>query len=154
MSDFGSGTLSIFLLFSYIYWVRSMFFNIFFAQLPWVERPPAIPRVRVRRSLSVALSRTPSGFWAGDMKNPFPGTAGEGRVRATHRGYFNPSTRQAMLSSEFWRNFLPAGKDFTIPAPNFLPAGIPFLELPKQGQSVRRFPRFDRFHPGDRRNLI
>jgi hypothetical protein len=34
------------------------------------------------------------------------------------------------LSSEFWRNFLPAGKDFTIPALIFLPAGIPFLELP------------------------
>jgi hypothetical protein len=47
-----------------------------------------------------------------------------------------------MLSSEFWRNFLPAGEDFTIPAPIFLPVGIPFLELPKQGQSVRRFPRF------------
>jgi len=48
-----------------------------------------------------------------------------------------------MLSSEFWHNFLPAGKDFTIPAPKFLPAGIPFLELPKQRQSVRRFHRFD-----------
>jgi hypothetical protein len=40
-----------------------------------------------------------------------------------------------MLSSEFWPDFLPAGKDFTIPAPNFLPAGIPFLELPKGGHS-------------------
>jgi hypothetical protein len=81
----------------------------------------------------LALSRTRSGFWTGDMKNLFPGTAGEGRVRATHRGYFNPSTRQAMLSSEFWPDFLPAGKDFTIPAPNFLPAGIPFLEVANLG---------------------
>jgi hypothetical protein len=59
-----------------------------------------------------------------------------------------------MLSSEFWRNFLPAGKDFTIPALIFLPVGIPFLELPKGGHSVRRFPGFGRFHPGNRRNLI
>jgi hypothetical protein len=38
-----------------------------------------------------------------------------------------------MLSSEFWRDFLPAGKDFTNPAPNFLPAGIPFLEVANLG---------------------
>jgi hypothetical protein len=31
-----------------------------------------------------------------------------------------------MLSSEFWHDFLPAGKKFTNPAPNFLRAGIPF----------------------------
>jgi len=80
-----------------------------------------------------AFPRTLSDFWTGHMKNLFPGTAGEGRVRATHRGYFNPSTRQAMLSSEFWRDFLPAGKDFTNPAPNFLPAGIPFLEVANLG---------------------
>ena len=58
------------------------------------------------------------------------------------------------MSSEFWRNFLPAGKDFTIPAHNFLPAGIPFLELPKRGQSVRRFPRFGGFHPGNRNAVL
>jgi hypothetical protein len=46
-----------------------------------------------------------------------------------------------MLSSEFWRHFLPAGKDFTISASNFLPAGIPFLELPKWGQDVSGFAR-------------
>ena len=124
-----------FLLFSYTYWVRSLFFNIFFVEHPLgpasaAHRPDA---GKAFTSCGLALSRTLSGFWTGDMKNPFPGTAGEGRERAAHRGYYKPSTSPAMLSSEFWRNFLPAGKDFTIPAPNFLPAGIPFLELPKRG---------------------
>ncbi len=31
--------------------------------------------------------------------------------------------RQDMLSTEFWRNFLPVGKDFTIPTCYFLPVG-------------------------------
>jgi hypothetical protein len=44
-----------------------------------------------------------------------------------------------MLSTEFWRNFLPAGKDFTIPASNFLPAGIPFSVSAKQRQEVRGY---------------
>jgi hypothetical protein len=70
------------------------------------------------------------------MKNPFPGEgrrgAGESRPTSLYKGYQSP----AMLSSEFWRNFLPAGKNFTNPAPNFLPAGIPFLELPNFGQDV------------------
>jgi hypothetical protein len=62
------------------------------------------------------------------MKNPFLVTAGKRLERAAHRLYHYPITSPAMWSSEFWGNFLPAGKDFTISAPNFLPAGIPFLE--------------------------
>ena len=101
-------------------------------------------------------SLSPSPFWFLDPRHEkFPSPDGwRGCGPPTHGCHYEPSTSPATLSSEFWRNFLPAGKDFTIPAPNFLPAGIPFLELPKQGQSVRRFLRFRRFHTGHRRNLI
>ena len=42
-----------------------------------------------------------------------------------------------MLSSEFECNFLPAGKDFTIPAPNFLPAGNFIFGLKWRGHLAR-----------------
>jgi hypothetical protein len=48
-----------------------------------------------------------------------------------------------MLSSKFWRNFLPAGKDFTIPARNFLPAGNAISGMAEAGGSSRNgSPRF------------
>jgi hypothetical protein len=113
---------------------------IFLTSFLW--SPPAA-RTRLRclisaktfTSCGLELSRTLCDSWTGDMKNPFPGEgrrgAGESRPTSLYKVYQSP----AMLSSEFWRNFLPAGKDFTIPAPNFLPAGIPFLEWPKRGNT-------------------
>ena len=45
--------------------------------------------------------------------------------------------RQGMLSSEFLLNFLPVGKDFTIPAADCLPVGN---ELPGSAAEVTRRP--------------
>ncbi len=129
MSDTSPGIVSMFPLFSYTFWVRSMFFNIFLCSPAGAGMlRPSPEAAKAFTSCGLVLSRTLSGFWTGDMKNPFPGMAGEKRRRAAHRADYQLITSPAMLSSEFWRNFLPAGKDFTIPAPNFLPAGIPFLE--------------------------
>jgi hypothetical protein len=52
-----------------------------------------------------------------------------------------------MLSSEFWPDFLPAGKDFTIPAPNFLPAGIPFLEVSRRGTISPQISKISQISP-------
>jgi hypothetical protein len=43
------------------------------------------------------------------------------RRRASHP--IRLAQRQGMMSTEFLRNFLPVGKDFTIPARYFLPVG-------------------------------
>ncbi len=51
MSDISSGNLSEFPLFSYIYWVRLSFFNIFFESIPSVQHPLSIASGRVRHSL-------------------------------------------------------------------------------------------------------
>jgi hypothetical protein len=39
-----------------------------------------------------------------------------------------------MLSTEFWRNFLSAGKYFTIPAGYFLPVGNGVARLGGEGE--------------------
>jgi hypothetical protein len=67
------------------------------------------------------------------MKNPYPEAAGDGRECAAHDCYDEPSKSPGKLSSKIRRDFLPAGKDFTNSSSNFLPAGIPFLEVPKRG---------------------
>jgi hypothetical protein len=46
-----------------------------------------------------------------------------------------------MLSSKKGAGFLPAGKDFTIPAPNFLPAGKPGLHLFDSSTPDRTLPQ-------------
>jgi len=132
-------------LFSINHWEQPSFFNFsFMPPVPTYYAPvPTSATVRPKRReafLSVLGCRFPdSGSRSLDMQNAFLRTAGKGRERTAPGGHYEPSTSPATLSSEFWRNFLPAGKDFTNPALNFLPTGIPFLKLPNQGQGVRGF---------------
>ena len=82
-------------------------------------------------------------FWSRDMTNPFLGQPARGRSDPPICLHHEASKSPAMLSSKFWRNLLPAGKDFTNPAPNFLPAGISVFGMAEAGT---RRPRLRRFH--------
>ena len=56
--------------------------------------------------------------------------------------------RQGTLSTEFLRNFLPVGKDFTIPAANFLPVGNGSAKLADSRRQNVRIARDARHNRG------
>jgi hypothetical protein len=51
------------------------------------------------------------------------------------------------LSSELSSNFLPAGKDFTIPPSNFLPAGNAIFGIAGKGTKMLKTPDFGSDQP-------
>ena len=149
MSDFGSGIVSIFPLFSYTFPVRSLFINIFFVEhLPgpassddWPDAGSAFT------NCGLSLARARSGFWTGDMKSPFGERPARGEcelpIAATlilARGKLCCQVNSGLISYR-------QEKILQFPPQISCRQEFHFWKCQGGGQSVRRFPRFGRFHP-------